>query len=65
MFGSCIVTAASCMHPDVTVALLQTAFIIGEEQAPINATICSILLALSEREVLVTLSTLNGTAQGR
>ena len=53
------------MHADVTLALLRTAFIIDEEQAPINATICSILLGFTEREVLVTLSTLNGTAQGR
>ena len=52
------------MHAGVTVALLQTAFIVDEEQAPINVTICSIMSGFTEREVLVTLSTLNGTAQG-
>ena len=53
------------MLADVTVALLQTAFTVDEEQAPVDVTICTVLIGFAQREVIVTLSTLNGTAQGR
>ena len=46
----------------VTVGLSQTLYSVGEENG--SQTVCAILSGMTQRSVTVTLSTVQGTAQG-
>ena len=49
----------------MTVGLVQTSYIVLEAALPMSVNVCAILIGLTEREVVVNLTTADGTAQGR
>ena len=50
---------------DVTIGLVQTSYAVLEAALPMSVNVCAILIGLTEREVVVNLTTADGTAQGR
>ena len=54
------------MHnPDVTAGIQQPAYVTGEENSTSPLIVCAILRETTDRTVVITLQTVDGTAQSR
>ncbi len=49
----------------MTVGLQQISYVVMEDTLPVSVNVCAVLSGQTEREVLVNLTTSDGTARGR